>query len=163
MQEGGRGTVLFMYVMEACVFFWNFGEDVDVLKSSLLRVSGSVFIDWGLAEYWNLYTVIFGMQISHLRCNKSDRFGIREVDGVEEGRRGGSYLSFLVTWMWSGFPMASAVQMAGCRVCYWLLKLVCVLSFIFKKIKKKKKMYNIFNEIELQNLCNKHWKLLKNT
>jgi hypothetical protein len=41
-------------VLETCAFFWNFRENVNVLRNSLLKMSNAIFIDWKLTKYWNL-------------------------------------------------------------------------------------------------------------
>jgi hypothetical protein len=35
-------------MIETCAFFWNFRENVNVLKNSLLKMSNFIFIDWKL-------------------------------------------------------------------------------------------------------------------
>jgi hypothetical protein len=37
VQEGKRNTIFFMYMIETCAFLWNFRENVNVLKNSLLN------------------------------------------------------------------------------------------------------------------------------
>jgi hypothetical protein len=46
VQEGRKNTIFFMYMIETCAFFWNFRENVNVLKNSLLKMSNSIFFDW---------------------------------------------------------------------------------------------------------------------
>jgi superfamily I DNA/RNA helicase len=43
VQEGRRNTIFFMYMIETSAFFWNFRENVNVLKNSLLKMSNSTY------------------------------------------------------------------------------------------------------------------------
>jgi hypothetical protein len=36
-----------MYMIETCAFFWNFRENVNVLKNSLLKMSNSILLGLG--------------------------------------------------------------------------------------------------------------------
>jgi hypothetical protein len=40
-----------MYMIATCAFFWNFRENVNVMKDSLLKMSNSIFIDWKFTKY----------------------------------------------------------------------------------------------------------------
>jgi hypothetical protein len=51
VQEGRRNTICFMYMIKTCAFLWNFRENVNVLKNSLLKMSNSIFFDWKLTKY----------------------------------------------------------------------------------------------------------------
>ena len=117
VQEGRRNTIFFMYIIETCAFFWNFRENVNVLKNSLLKISNSIFIDWKLTKYQNLYCHIWYANFSFVVQQIRHKFEIQKVDKIEEKRQRNSYLSFRVTYIWSEFPIASVVQVAGCRVC----------------------------------------------
>jgi hypothetical protein len=59
-------------------------------------------------------------------------FRMHNSDSIPEIRQRNSYLSFRVTWIWFAFPIASVVQIAGCRVWNWYLKNSCPVSTSFK-------------------------------
>jgi hypothetical protein len=50
-QSGTTVTWILISMIETCAFFWNFRENVNVLKNSVLKMSNSIFIDWKLTKY----------------------------------------------------------------------------------------------------------------
>ena len=86
-----------MYMIETCAFFLNFRENVNVLKNSLLKISNSIFIDWKLTKYENLYCHIWYASFSFVVQQIRHKSKIQKVDKIEEKRQRNSYLSFRVT------------------------------------------------------------------